>query len=298
MNNAVKGACFKLLNLNFFCLLSLVLHKIGGALPTPLIFCILNILGLIFFLPFVATKLSRNWLKANMKSFALRGFLNNIGLYTWLLAMKYLGPNEATAISFAIPVITLLLSAIFCGDRISSGVIFSIMLCVTGGYVTVAPKLNMEFTTIGVMFAFISSCSWAGYDITCKLQSKTENVISQSFKNYLYSGFLSVFFLVFYVEELQNIAIFDAISSNFNMILLAAVISALNIAVLFLAYSSTRVSFLMPISYLRLFIMSIYSYFFFGHIIAVTTVAGGTIIFLGNMLNYMLNIRAEKKAVL
>lgn len=292
MNNAVKGAFFKLLNLNFFCLLSLVLHKIGGALPMPVIFCILNILGLIFFVPFVVHKLSGAWLKANMKSFALRGLLNNIGLYTWLLAISYLGPNEATAISFAIPVITLLLSALFCKDKISPTVIFSILLCITGGYITIAPKLTMEFTSLGVLFAIISSCSWAGYDITCKLQSTSENVISQSFKNYLYSGVLSVFFLAFYTKELANLHFIAQLTANFSMILLAAVISALNIAVLFLAYSATRVSFLMPISYLRLFFMSFYTYLLFDQVIALTTIIGGTIVFAGNMLNYMVNIRA------
>lgn len=288
MLDFTKGALFKVLNLNIFCLLSITLYLIGVKAPLEVIFFILNCLSSIILLPFVISKLRWSFWRQNFRSFLLRAFLNTMGIYTWVLAMHYIGPNEATAISFSIPIFTMLLSHFFCHDKFRTHIIYSLVLCLIGGAVTIVPRLSMEFTYLGCIFVTLSALCWAGYDVVCKLQSKTEDFLSQSFKNFSFSALISLsVVLLTSTTRLDEVMII--LNEKFIYILLASVFSIINVMVLFTAYKSTAISGLMPLSYLRLFFMSIYIYMFFGTVINLHTFIGGSLVFLANVINYRLN---------
>lgn len=285
------GVLFKILNLNLFCILSVALFKVGGAVPMPVVFLCLNIIGITILLPVaIYQKFSFSVLFRNYRTFLLRGLFNSVGVCSWVFAMQYLGPNEATAITFTIPILTLFLSAIFCADRFHYNIVLAILACIVGATIIIYPKLNMEFTMLGCCYALVSSCCWAMYDVICKIQSKVEGAFIQTFKNDIYSAFVVSAFLAF-VFKINPVSYTPLIVENAQYILLAGVAALLNITALFCAYRATKVSNLMPLGYLRLFFMSIYMYFLFGHVVHVNTIVGGTIIFFTNFFVFRFNLK-------
>lgn len=297
MLDFTKGVLFKLLNLNIFCLLSITLFLIGVQMPLEITFFILNCLSSLILLPFIWPKITKSFWQRNLRSFMLRAFLNTMGIYTWVLAMHYIGPNEATAISFSIPIFTMLLSHFFCKDKFYSHIIYSLIICLIGGAIIIAPRLSMEFTPLGCVFVTLSALCWAGYDVVCRLQSKSEDFMSQSFKNFIFSAVISLV-VVLLTSSYRTVEVMEIINEKMLYILFASVFSIVNVMVLFMAYKSTAISGLMPLSYLRLFFMSIYTYMFFGTVINMYTFIGGTVVFLANMLNYRLSKRAAARSLL
>lgn len=287
----IPGVVFKLLNLNLFCLLSIALFYVGGAIPVPLVFLYLNIFVAIALLPVAFfCKITFAVIFRNYKTFILRGIFNAVGICSWVFAMRYIGPNEATAITFIIPILTLILSSIFCDDELHYSIILAIFSCIIGATIVLYPKLNMEFTFLGCLYALISSICWASYDIICKIQSKTEGVFVQSFKNNIYSSIVAIFCIVL-LFDIDLFGYWEDIMINLKYLIAAGVISFLNIIVLFCAYRATKVSILMPLGYFRLLFMSVYTYFIFGDVLQVTTVIGGAIIFTTNILIFKVNTK-------
>lgn len=289
----VPGVFFKILNLNLFCLFSIVLFYIGHAVPTATVFLCINIIGAIILLPVaLIQKVSFCDLTKNFRTFILRGLFNSVGVCSWVFAMRYIGPNEATAITFIIPIFTLILSAIFCNDKFHYNIIIALFTCIVGASIILYPKINMEFTALGCFYAIVSSCCWASYDIICKIQSKSEGAFTQTFKNNIYSAI--VVYILSFLLNIDFVGSLPSVGENIVYILAASVISIMNITVLFCAYRATKVSNLMPLGYLRLFFMAIYTYFLFGDVIHINTVIGGAIIFSTNFFIFRFNLKQAK----
>lgn len=292
----IPGIVFKILNLNLFCLLSIALFYVGGAIPVPLVFLFLNLFCAMALLPAILLgKVTFAVMLRNYKTFILRGIFNTIGICCWVFAMRYIGPNEATAITFATPILTLILSAIFCDDELHYSIIIAIISCIIGATIVIYPKLQMEFTLLGCFYALISSICWASYDIICKIQSKTEGVFMQSFKSNLYSVAVAIISITL-LFDIDVFGYWEEIMVNLKYLVAAGVFSFFNITVLFCAYRATKVSVLMPLGYLRLLFMSMYTYFIFGDVLQITTVIGGAIIFITNILIFKVNTKRLKIA--
>ena len=289
----LPGILFKILNLNFFCLFSIVLLHLGNAMPVPVLFFCTNFIGITLLLPFmIASRFSLSDLIRNGRTFIMRGCFNTLGICSWFFAMKYIGPNEATAITFMIPILTLILSAIFCNDKFHYNIIVAVFTCIFGASIIIYPKLNMQFTVLGCMYAMISSCCWASYDIICKIQSKTEGPFTQTFKSNIYSAIIMLMFSLIILKN-DIISYIPVVLENIKFMSIASILTILNITALFCAYRATKVSNLMPLGYFRLFFMSIYAYFFFGDVVNINTMVGGFIIFTSNLLVLRFNLKKD-----
>ncbi len=273
MNNYL-GTIFKLLNLNTFCIMSLLFVKATEHLSLIIVFIMVNFLATCILMPLHYMR-NRNFLLwRSWRLYTLRAIFNIMGLLSWISGIKYIGANEATAVTFCIPIFTALLSTIFCNEKLNSTKISALFVSLLGALVIIYTKLGDDITLIGLGLTLFSSICWALYDIICKLQTTEDDFISQCLKNFLYSGILSIPLLFVYKEQFA----FNTIVDNFQWIFWISITSSFNIIFLFLAYKYSMLTTLMPLSYLRLVFMSLQVYIISGIIIDQNTLIGAVII--------------------
>ncbi len=274
MQNYSAGIIFKLLNLSAFCVMSLLLVEATRDMSLFLAFILANFGAAVVLLPLNYVRNKTFLLFDGYKSYTFRALFNIMGLLSWITGIKYLGPNEATAITFCIPMFTVLLATLFCGEKLTLVKTSALFISFIGAVVIIAPKLEYKVTLIGLGYTLFSSACWAAHDIICKLQASRDDFINQGFKNFIYSGVLCLPLLPYCLGE-NGISI---TSSQFFWLSAVSVTCAINVMFLFLAYKYSKITNLMPLSYLRLVFMGILVYILHGTVMSANTIFGTLII--------------------
>ena len=125
-----------------------------------------------------------------------------LGFLTWFKALQLIGINEATAISYMIPILTLLLSTLFTEEKLNILCLVGVLISFFGMYVIILPNLSEVMTSIGSIFALFSAVMWALYDIVCKLQTKTEHYLVQTFYVMFFTIIILLPFILLDLDEL------------------------------------------------------------------------------------------------
>jgi drug/metabolite transporter (DMT)-like permease len=215
-------------------------------------------------------------IKINLKDFglyALRAIFNCVGMASWIYAMREIGANEATAISYITPIFATLLSIILCGEKLNTKCILTTVVSMIGMYIIIQP--NLAVNLIGISAALFSSLTLACYDIVCKKQTISEHYLKQAFYNFLFATILlSPFAWQAWIS----------IQFDYNLIItiLISTMSTLTIITLFLSYKYAPLVLLMPFQYLRLVFMAIASYFLYNQRLNIESVYGVVIIIIAS----------------
>ncbi|KIE05974.1 Uncharacterized protein NF27_CG01540 [Candidatus Jidaibacter acanthamoeba] len=244
----------KFCNLFLFTIMSVLMVTLGSKLHVIQISflrvffgCFIAFLYLLIIKQNISFSLSPKVLAA----YILRAVLNFVALVLWVKALHLLGLNEASAISYMVPIWTTLLATIFCGEKLNLKCAGAILVSLIGMFIILKPNIY-EFKVEGLIIAFASTLMWAGYDITCKKQTTTEHYMLQTFYTFMWSSIISFPFALYYWQPVEMIDIFDAS--------IISVIGVTNVTVLFLSYKFAPITVLMPFSYCRLIFMGIASY--------------------------------------
>lgn len=263
------GIALKLVNLGLFTILSLLFHFITQPLHKIQVFFLVSLFAAAFFLPWIILNKIKFLGLHNIKQYCLRAIFNVIGMITWIEALNNLNLNQATAISYIIPIFTTILAIIFCNEEFNLKCFTAITASIIGMYIIIAPS-NVGLFSYGTTIAILSSLIWACHDIVCKKQASTEHYLTQGFYLFvLTSIFLAPFAWI--IWQPLNI-------NNLYYIILLGIVSATNVIVLFLAYKFAPIGLLMPFSYCRLIFMAFATYILFNHTLAWNTVLGSIII--------------------
>lgn len=244
----------KFCNLALFTLMSVLMVILGSKLHVIQISFLRVLFGcFIAYLYLLAIKQKLIFPKnpKTIAAYILRATFNFVGLVFWVKALHSLGLNEASAVSYMVPIWTTILAVMFCGERLNIKCIAAILVSFIGMLVILRPNINVyQFETLAIAFA--STFLWAGYDITCKKQTTTEHYMLQTFHTFLWGTVISLPFAIYYWEPVNLIDIFDAT--------IISLIGVTNVTVLFLSYKLAPITILMPFSYCRLIFMAIAAY--------------------------------------
>lgn len=273
LSNNILGISFKFLNLLVFTVKSLVLASVSKQTSLFYVIFILNIVAIASFIPWIFFTKGR-YLKINnikrLSYYILRTLFNILGIFSWVKAMQMIGTNEASAISYIIPILTTLLAVIFCNEKLNKKCLIAIFISLIGVYITL--EINSDnFLFYGSVVAIFSSFMWASYDIVCKKQSKNEHYLTQTFYTFLFSFLLLLPLVLFYHDSPFYIR-------DIKLIIIAGILSPINVTILFLAYKYAPIYILMPFSYCRLIFMFIGSYFVFNVLPSSDLVIGSCLI--------------------
>ena len=269
------GIGLKIINLILVTVYSLLLLRFSDGFTLSHFCFFITAIGTSLLLPLIL--LLRINLRLTKRSFILhilRAIFNCGAIITWILALKNLGANEATAICYTIPIFTSILAWIFCQEKLDYRCVIGISLGIVGALIVLNPSFNIN--PIGAVYAIISAFLWACYDVICKKQTKTENYLRQVFYNFLFSAVILSPFAILSWRDIDLI--------NLVQISIISILSATNVVVLFLAYKFAPLVLLMPFSYLRLVFMAMATYILFGEAVSQNTVLGVVIISLASAL--------------
>ncbi|WHQ46665.1 MAG: DMT family transporter [Candidatus Midichloria sp.] len=267
--NYSLGILLKILNLLLITIYSLLLIKFSKGFAVSHFCFLIAAIAVVILLPIVLFfKINLKLTRRAFKLHVLRALLNCGGIMSWVLALRYVGANEATAISYTIPIFTSILAWFYCEERLNGKCIIGIFFGIIGTLIVLQPSFNV--TTLGVLYAAFSACMWACYDVICKKQTTTEHYLKQVFFNFLFTALI---LLPLALLDWQKVT-----TRNLFEISIISLLSATNVVVLFLAYKLAPLILLMPFSYLRLLFMAAATYLLFGEVLRSETILGVLII--------------------
>jgi len=283
--NHLTGILYKIANLITYSVISVIIKlSLMHDVDMFQILLLLNVAGMTITSSIAITqKLSPfSYLKLDKLSTS-RSIAYVFGSIFWVLCLKYIPINEATALSYFTPLITVALGVISFRERLSKHVLFSMILGLIGMYIILKPFQNSVLWT-GVIFAFISSAMWAIHDTIIKFQTNKETPwIHQAHTIF---SVVSLILLPFALHQWHPIDIKYAV-----LCLLLGGLTLLNKFFLITAISKSQLVNLAPIAFLRLAFTAAMAYVVFGEIISYEGVIGVIII----LLSTSLMVRNAKK---
>jgi drug/metabolite transporter (DMT)-like permease len=244
--NHSLGILFKILNLIIFTIISLGLVHKSPKFKAIEEFYIICVSGTLFLLPWVIFTKGKYLKTKNLKGYLLRAILSIAGMTTWIEALKNLGPNEATLISYLIPLFTVLLASVIGEEKLHPTPFILILACLIIIFLALKPEIiNMDY---GLAIALLSALTWASYDLVCKKQTYTEHYLTQAFYTFIFALVLT---FPFGIKAALNASPKDLLDVG-----ILGILRVINIICLFVSYKFAPLNILMPFSYLRLPLMA------------------------------------------
>ncbi|AWD32961.1 EamA-like transporter family protein [Candidatus Fokinia solitaria] len=251
----IVGVLCKVLALSCFCLLSLGFEKFRNSSIGPLEqFGVVCILGTAILLPFVSLFYRKELQEAKMMPYVLRSVLSIAGMVTWIEAVKHFGSAQAILVNYITPILTVSIASLTKNEKLRWISFIAGILCYAVIFFTL--KTHIEVSVYGFVMAVISSFSWAFYEVVCKKQTTTEHFIVQVFYTFAFTALFLLFFSV------KKISAFTA--SDISSLLVISVLRITNVILLFLAIKLATLNFLTPVSYLKLPLMTFWSFVLLG----------------------------------
>jgi drug/metabolite transporter (DMT)-like permease len=284
IENKQMGIIFKILNILLFTLLSLffVKHTPLGTAQSLLMACVW---GVLMTIALIAGIPQAKFYSHNKRTYLYRSVCGLAAMWTWIEALKYMNPNNASALSYTTPIFTLLLAKAFFHERIHRNIWAAVALSIIGTLIVLYPSLNDSFALYPSIMAFISSILWAIYDMICKHQAiQNEHFITQAFYS---TGFAGLIILPFALYQWQSVGLSEWASYS-----AIAGIRVANIIALFLAYKFAPIHLLVPYSYLRIVFMALLSFIAFGTSLPLNTCVGVTLIILASHYSFRLSLKS------
>lgn len=274
--NHLIGIGFKLLNCLLFPIMSLVMLHCTETM---------NLIQVLFFQTFIGMIISLIYLLATKKKISFimprkdfmlylgRAVSNFAAMVAWILALKQLHINEATALGYTGPLWVFIMAQYIIGEKFNPKILILIAINMIGMLIILKPSyLDMKWE--GVLLALGSILLWSVYEVICKKQTYNQHYMLQSF---YFLAISSVMLAPFAIAQWQPINLYQG-----SLLFSIAAIAVANITVIFLAYSRAPLMLLSPFSYTRLVFTVAIMALFYNNPANVSTFVGAAIIMLAN----------------
>ncbi len=222
--------------------------------------------GSVLLLPFLGPLKNVRWRSNQIGLHCFRGLmgvLSGVLFYYFLMNLHII---TVTIIVCSSPLFVVVFSRIWLKERISTGLVLSLLLGFLGVYVAVAPEIKVDVSTFSFLVFFIP-ISWALLIMTAR-KIKDENHVIAMFI-YQISG-LIITALLYKQESLGNLI---------YATLIISALSAFLIQWFFIkAHQYCGANFLAPFGYLRIIFTIILSSYFFSEEISYSMILGATLV--------------------
>ncbi|MDZ5761509.1 EamA family transporter [Lyticum sinuosum] len=221
----------------------------------------------------------------DIKWYFVRAILSLIAMTVWSYISKKLGAYEVTLIGYLGLVSPLIISHILDLEKIRLSSVFGIIICILAVFFSLKEE-NKIISIINILIGLIPSICWGGYEIICKKQSSTDDLILQGFIVFLASVIISSPMIIPNITKIP-----------YNEIIFAFYLGFIRIGVvftIFLSYKNLSVNSLLIMGYLRLPIMIAINYSIFSEVPLVKTISAAIIIILTNFIIINHNKKIDK----
>lgn len=226
--------------------MTLLMVKTVSNLPTMQVLFMQVLLGAILsaiYLIFIKQPISFSMKQRDLLLYLGRATTNLIAMYLWLFAIKNLGMNEATAITYTGPLWVCLMAGIFLKEKLGKIIFALLAINSIGMLIILHPKLaNVHW--YGAAAALGAILLWSLYEIMCKIQTTTQHYMLQTF---YFMAMSAAIIAPFAINTWQDLANFE-----FGILWLISLLAVTNITMIFIAYSFAPLTLLSPFSYSRL----------------------------------------------
>lgn len=249
--NNLIGIGFKLLNCLLFSILSLVILHCSTSLPVTQILFARVFLGAIIcaiYLMLIKQRISFSLSRKDLLFYLSRAVISFIAMQLWVYAMKYIGINEATALSYTGPFWVFLAARYVIGEAFSLASLIAIIANMGGVAIILQPKFDI-ITWQGVAASLSSILLWVLYETICKKQTANQHYILQTFYVCFFASFMIAPFAFFHWQAVDL--------KTWGILALLAFLGAANVTSIFLAYSFASMMIVSPFSYARLIFTAI-----------------------------------------
>jgi drug/metabolite transporter (DMT)-like permease len=201
------------------------------------------------------------------------------------LSYRYLSLAEAMTIFHLFPLIGVAMAVVFLKERLSIGMIVSMLLGLVGLLIAAAPASDVNF--IGVGCAFGAAILYAAYIVLTRFAAAKDRPITSIFYVCVVGVVIppALFFSSFTSIRSEHIWLFVLLCA-FNIVAQSSVIVALSYA---------RASLVQPINYLQIVWAALVGYWIFSNTPSINTV-GGSILIVGAGLLLILSNRNKGPA--
>ena len=158
-------------------MIAVAAREAGKVLHVFQIMEIRSLLGIVMFLPMIATAGGLRAIRTG--HFGLHFSRNAVhygAQFLWFFAITMIPIAEVVAIEFTGPVWVALLAVVVLGERMTATRVASVVLGVVGVLIVVRPGL--DHVDVGQVVAFVAAIGFAGSIILVKSLTRTESVVS------------------------------------------------------------------------------------------------------------------------
>ncbi len=267
-----------------FSAMAISVRELKGAHDTFEIMAARSAVGLLIVLAIaLATGQLRNIRADRLGGHLLRNAVHFTGQNLWIWAVTLIPLAQVFALEFTSPVWVLILSPLLLGEKITRTRLVAAVLGFVGILIVARP--NVHALNMGVVAAAASAICFALTNITTKLLTRREGIVSILF-------WLTLMQLVFgCVLAFWDGEVRWPTSASLPWLVL---IGVTGLAAHFCLTSALRLasaSFVMPIDFIRLPVIAVAGMVLYGESVDAAVLIGAAIIFAGNYLN----IRAETR---
>jgi drug/metabolite transporter (DMT)-like permease len=279
-----QGIAFVILACFFASILIALVRHLSAEFHIFFIVMVRNFFGLLFFMPQIVNN-HRDILRTKRIGMHIWRSLNGLfSMTSWFYVITLIPMSEAVAISFIIPILTMVAAVIFLKEKVKSHLWIAVFIGFIGVLIILRPGFK-EFN-VAYFYSFFSIVAWCISNLLIKVMTRTEKpqtiVIYMSFIMMM----VSIPFAMPYMQPInfENFCYFAALGLVSNLVH----IFVSN------AYAKSELSVVQPFDFSRLVFTSIIAYFFFNEVIDIWVIIGSLVIFVG----VILAIPRRKKIIL
>ncbi len=274
----------KLMNCLLFSTITLLTIHSVSFLPVEQVLFFRSILGAficLIYLVVIKQTITFNLSKEDFFYYFMRALSSFIAMQLWIFAIKRVGVNEATALSYTGPFWLFLAAKYVMGEAFNWKSLLAIAINMLGVLVILHPSLE-GLSIIGLIASVGSILLWVFYETICKKQTSNQNYMLQALYVFIMASFITAPFAVIKWQPIDF-----QISA---ILLLLAALSVLNVISIFIAYMFAPMMIISPFSYARLVFTAVLTSWAHHTIPHLEVFIGAAIILIANLgFTYSLN---------
>jgi drug/metabolite transporter (DMT)-like permease len=203
----------------------------------------------------------------------------------WIFAIKHIGINEATALSYTGPFWVFLAARYVIGETFNLESLIATCINMVGVLIILRPNLE-DLSFVGIGASVTSILLWVLYETICKKQTSSQHYMLQTFYVFLMAAIITA---PFALQKWQPISL-----ETFSVISLLSALSVLNVTSIFIAYLFAPMMIISPFSYARLVFTAILTNLVYHTSPHIEVFIGAAIILIANCWFTYYSIRNKK----
>ena len=207
--------------------------------------------------------------------YCMRAVFNLLARYFFLYAMTGIDAVLAASLLYFRPIFAMLISICFLGDKLTKGIVLSLLLSVIGAFVITGPMAIQKVSMLPMLAAFAAPLMWSVYDVIVKKQTKGTPEHQQVYLLFLLLCLLS------FPLAIKNWRPLDLKLSAMFMFL--GLIYALTEFTLSKALKGITLTLAAPVAFTRIIFTAALAYVIIGEKITTNVLCGGAIIILATV---------------